>query len=323
MGTTLPKVRRRRRSRAVVVPTIVALVVLATATSMALADDLDELRGRSDELEDELDATVVEEERLIGEIARTEEDLERLEQQEEELKERAAELDAALEDRAREMFIRGAGADLELVLASQGPEAAVERAALVEALQTRERASLEEATAARRSLDQVTQLAEQRREELTELTAELEQRASELENELGTVRTQVDALESLAARQREIDQGDQQGTYACPLDPGVTRFTDSWGAPRSGGRSHKGTDIMGPMGSPVYAFTDGVIARHSSGGLGGLSIYLRGDDGQTYYYAHLQGYADAGAVGNRVEAGEQIAYNGDTGNARGGAPHVH
>jgi len=80
---------------------------------------------------------------------------------------------------------------------------------------------------------------------------------------------------------------------------------------------------MGPMGAPVYAFTDGVIERHSDSRLGGISLYLRGADGSTYFYTHLQGYAEAGAVGARVSAGEHIAFNGDTGNARGGAPHIH
>ena len=133
----------------------------------------------------------------------------------------------------------------------------------------------------------------------------------------------MSALEAIAARQRTIDRGSQQGVYACPLDPGVTHFIDSWGFPRSGGRSHKGTDIMGPMGSPVDACTGGVISRHSNSRLGGISLYLRGDDGNTYVDTHLQGFADAGAVGTRVEAGEHIADNGNTGNARGGAPHIH
>ncbi len=59
----------------------------------------------------------------------------------------------------------------------------------------------------------------------------------------------------------------------------------------------------------------------SSGGLGGLSVYLWGDDGNEYYYAHMSGFNVS--QGQRVSAGQTIAYVGNTGNARGGAPHIH
>ena len=102
----------------------------------------------------------------------------------------------------------------------------------------------------------------------------------------------------------------------CPF-PGSS-FTDSWGAPRSGGRRHKGTDMMGPMGAPAYAVTSGSVS-FSSGGLAGKAAWLRGSDGNLYFYAHLSGFGDGGSVSQ----GTVIGYNGNTGNASGGAPHVH
>ena len=107
---------------------------------------------------------------------------------------------------------------------------------------------------------------------------------------------------------------------SCPVSKPFS-FIDSWGAPRSGGRSHKGTDIMNPMGNQVHAIVDGVISRQSSSSLGGISLYLQGDDGNEYYYAHLSKYASR--AGQRVKAGELIAYNGATGNAAWSGPHVH
>ena len=310
-------------SRRAVSAVVAAVAVLLVSTTVVGAEQLDAARDRADGLRDQLEHTTGEYERLTGEVAATEDEIERLEAEAVGLEARSSELDATLEQRAREVFVRGAAADLELLLAAEGPEAAVQRAALVAALQRRERADLEAAVAARTALDQISVLTEQRREDLDRLTAQLAARADELADDLDRAEAQVDELEARAARQRAIDRGGQQGTYACPLSPAVTHFIDSWGFPRSGGRSHQGTDIMGPMGSPVYAFTDGVVSRHSNSRLGGISLYLRGDDGQTYFYAHLQGYAPAGAVGNRVEAGEHIAYNGNSGNARGGAPHIH
>jgi murein DD-endopeptidase MepM/ murein hydrolase activator NlpD len=106
---------------------------------------------------------------------------------------------------------------------------------------------------------------------------------------------------------------------SCPVGaPNVV--TNSFGAPRGGGtRRHQGNDIMASHGRPIYAVNAGTITRTGSGGLGGNSIYLW--DGSTeYYYAHL---AQISVRGGRVSAGQQIGTNGDTGNARGGAPHLH
>ena len=98
-------------------------------------------------------------------------------------------------------------------------------------------------------------------------------------------------------------------------------YVDTWGAARSGGRSHQGTDVMAPHGARVYAFVNGVVSRESSSANGGIQLYLQGDNGVEYFYAHLSGYAVS--TGTRVRAGQLIAYNGQTGNAAATAPHVH
>jgi murein DD-endopeptidase MepM/ murein hydrolase activator NlpD len=107
---------------------------------------------------------------------------------------------------------------------------------------------------------------------------------------------------------------------ACILERPYT-YVDSWGAARSGGRSHQGTDVMAPHGARVFAFVNGVVSRESSSANGGIQLYLQGDNGVEYFYAHLSGYAVS--TGTRVRAGQLIAYNGQTGNAAATAPHVH
>ncbi|HSO53958.1 MAG TPA: M23 family metallopeptidase, partial [Actinomycetes bacterium] len=107
---------------------------------------------------------------------------------------------------------------------------------------------------------------------------------------------------------------------ACILERPYS-YVDSWGAPRSGGRSHQGTDVMAPHGARAFAFVNGVVSRESTSSNGGIQLYLQGDNGVEYFYAHLSGYAVS--TGARVRAGQLIAYNGQTGNAQYTAPHVH
>lgn len=109
---------------------------------------------------------------------------------------------------------------------------------------------------------------------------------------------------------------------ACPVNA-ATSFTDSWGAPRSGGRSHKGVDMMAARGAPLVAIESGVITRTSNSSLGGISIYLAGASGNRYYYAHLDSLADGVRGGMSVSVGDLIGYNGSSGNASFAAPHLH
>jgi murein DD-endopeptidase MepM/ murein hydrolase activator NlpD len=107
--------------------------------------------------------------------------------------------------------------------------------------------------------------------------------------------------------------------YVCPVR-GRTDFTDTWGDVRPGGRRHQGTDVLAAYGAPVVAVTSGVIhTAYSSSG--GISLYLRGTDGDEYFYAHNS--RNVAADGERVQTGDLIAYVGTTGNARGGPAHVH
>ncbi|MDQ3453181.1 MAG: M23 family metallopeptidase [Actinomycetota bacterium] len=79
---------------------------------------------------------------------------------------------------------------------------------------------------------------------------------------------------------------------------------------------------MAPHGTPSYAYEDGIISRLEGSSLGGISLYLEGASGASYYYTHLSGYAADASVGKTVSAGELIAYVGDTGNAAG-ISHLH
>lgn len=111
--------------------------------------------------------------------------------------------------------------------------------------------------------------------------------------------------------------------FPVPLPHDVT-FADSWHACRDGcDRRHKGNDIMAAEGAPLVAVESGIIAKvdDTDDGLGGLTVWLRGDSGVAYYYAHNS--ENLVTKGQRVARGQMIARVGHTGNARTTPPHVH
>ena len=133
-------------------------------------------------------------------------------------------------------------------------------------------------------------------------------------------REQIAKLFSISRTSGATGGGRSVGLAACPVGhPNIV--TNSFGAPRGGGtRRHQGNDIMADHGIGIYAVNGGRITRTGSGGLGGLSVYLW-DGSNEYYYAHLSEISVSS--GQTVSGGQRIGSNGDTGNASGGAPHLH
>ncbi|WP_420611947.1 peptidoglycan DD-metalloendopeptidase family protein [Candidatus Spongiisocius sp.] len=119
-----------------------------------------------------------------------------------------------------------------------------------------------------------------------------------------------------------VTPADPGGAMACPVD-GFHSFSDTWGAPRSGGRRHEGVDMLADRGTPVVAVEDGTIHRMSNTSRGGIAVWLDGIGGDRYYYAHLDAWAAGLAVGQMVSRGEQIGTVGTTGNAPAHIPHLH
>jgi len=137
-----------------------------------------------------------------------------------------------------------------------------------------------------------------------------------------TVTNALDA--NTAAALGLIPPLEQLGLPAMKVFPmqGRCSFVDSWGEPRSGGRRHEGTDIIGARGLAIYAVVDGVISKAYTGLLlGGNSLRLTMPDGTYFFYSHLDSFAPGIAAGVPVRAGQVIGYNGSTGNA--GSPHLH
>lgn len=116
-------------------------------------------------------------------------------------------------------------------------------------------------------------------------------------------------------------------------------FSDTYGAARSGGRSHEGTDIMVEQMTPLVAAVSGrvtYLVEHDQGW--GLAIYIEDNEGYSYRYLHINndtpGTDDGKEIrsyafpknivrGARVTAGQVVAFAGDSGNAEWVAHHLH
>ena len=97
-------------------------------------------------------------------------------------------------------------------------------------------------------------------------------------------------------------------------------ISNSYGTPRPGYRRHMGNDIFAKRGTPVIAPIGGKLT-FANGKVAGNAFYIAGDDGRTYYGAHLHAFAVEGE--GRVEQGQVIGTVGRTGNAEGTPAHLH
>lgn len=153
---------------------------------------------------------------------------------------------------------------------------------------------------------------QERRRELERQRAEEQRKREEAER-----RKQEENSSTTTTIQRDpVIIGD--GTLLCPI-AGLTHFSDTWGAARSGGRRHQGVDMFAERGTPVVAVVGGSL-RLSSSRLGGNGFWLTGDDGNTYFGSHLDSLV---GISGRVESGTVIGTVGNTGNARYTSPHLH
>ena len=157
--------------------------------------------------------------------------------------------------------------------------------------------------------------------ELASAQSEITTRRAERDAAATLVADSTKALAAYRAHSRAFAAG-----FTFPVTGAVT-FDDSWGYSRMPGTLsahwHEGTDIMSPAGTPLVACETGVIDKIDTNTLGGQSLWILGLSGTRYYYAHLSAYADGLTVGQPVTAGQVVGAVGTTGNAAGGAAHLH
>ena len=321
----------------------VLLAVLSTvffSVRPAGGQSLETLEDRMGELQEDLDATTREIEEL-----RTEEDalLTRIRELDARIGEIESNNEALLKrvvKRARSLYMGGSVGMLESLLSAE------DMGELSDELEYATRVSDTDTSLFVRysriadELRVVRKEAEQRADELAQVEESLAERTDELQDRFRDASDDYEALkkELAAAAAREAREETAQTSVSapvpggnsapppisadgktCPVD-GPNSFIDSWGYPRSGGRTHEGTDIMAAEGTSVVAITDGAITYAGYGSSAGNWLVLSGSDGHDYWYLHNR---ENIVTGGSVKVGEQIATVGNTGNASGGAPHVH
>ena len=84
---------------------------------------------------------------------------------------------------------------------------------------------------------------------------------------------------------------------------------------------HQGCDIVAAESTELYAAERGVITQINASTLGGNGLWMKGESGTAYYYAHLSAYEPHLKVGQLVEGGDLVGFVGHTGDAYG--PHLH
>ena len=254
-----------------------------------------------------------------------------------------ARIQSEIEAQAVELYMRGGFTTPGIILSASSVDEIMTTSEFLTAAATGGKQSVDDLVAARNELDRLNLDLDETRGELEvledqrlgaknaqESAMNSEQAAhSKLSENCRVLSAKYDseqAAKAAAAKRRASAAGQrasgsiQVGSFICPLTPGRTSFSDTWGAPRSGGRAHKGVDLMAAFNEPVYAVAAGTIITRSSA-LGGNTIYLVANNGVAYYYAHLAGYNVSS--GQSVAQGKTIAFNGSSGNASGAAPHVH
>lgn len=166
------------------------------------------------------------------------------------------------------------------------------------------------------------------REQVQAEGVKLQQALATATAELSRLQEEKAREDALAAARAARSSGKGSGAdfpvdgLVCPVK-GPVSFSNDFGDARYGGgyHTHKGTDIMASHGTPAVAITSGTVFKVGSNKLGGLRLWISGDNGIDYYYAHNS--KNIASDGQHVAAGAVVALVGNSGDASGGPSHVH
>ena len=264
----------------------------------------------------------------------------------------------AMANRAVRLYKRGSYGALTSVLTSGTVAEALERTALVRAINRADNAVIEQVTITQTAISAQRKQLKVEQEELgrvaarqREITAEAEKLRNDRALALAATSAKVQALqghetelqeesreiaalarraERVAAAQAASRAAAAPASAAAPVSSAPAPTAGSgWSWPARGpvtsgfgyrwGRMHEGIDIGAPMNAPTYAAAGGTVTYAGSmGGYGNLVLIDHGNGTVTAYAHHTSILV---GVGSRVSGGQQIGTIGVTGNVTG--PHMH
>jgi len=106
---------------------------------------------------------------------------------------------------------------------------------------------------------------------------------------------------------------------------GPSGYGDTFGAPRSDvpGGWHHGDDIFAPLGAPLLAVANGTVFSVGHEKIGGNRLWLQDKAGKPVLLRAPLAYTPLARNGTQVKAGDVLGFVGNTGDAAGGAYHLH
>lgn len=300
-----------------------ALLLATLPVAAQGQSSISDAKARLEQIEAELDAVTARVQRLDGAGHELEHRIETARARRARALQRLRVLQRQAIERADALYRSGGTDMIEALFSAQTFGELSERAEIMSRLSIGDAEVFIELSRTKLELERLARQLEQDSQALAAVQQDLEDEAARLQAHFEAVQDEYQSLlDELAAQQSASAPAARlaasSGGMACPV-AGPRSFINDWGFPRSGGRTHQGTDIMAPAGTPVVAIVSGTVQDMGYGSSAGYWQILYGDDGNSYWYMHNSENLRSGRVG----AGEQIATVGNTGNAAGGPTHLH
>jgi murein DD-endopeptidase MepM/ murein hydrolase activator NlpD len=285
-----------------------------------LADELDAAKDRLEAARAELTRVTGLWQETEARLARAQDAASEAQAKIDHLQGELARISETLNDRVAAAFMSGGSSSLGAILTSDSIQDATDRLQYTQSvvqgdadLATRVAVTAEELRRQRARLRQAAQLEARAVAELEVERAQIDDRVRRLNDVVQELETELEASQTVSLTAGSISITGTGAIQTCPV-AGPTSFVDSFGDPRSGGRSHEGIDLIAAYGTPVVAVGPGTAS--TAGSIGGLGVVVQHDSGGDWtFYAHLSTYGSLG----RVSAGTVIGYVGP-GN---GVNHLH
>lgn len=197
---------------------------------------------------------------------------------------------------------------------------------------------------------------EESRKEIEKTQLTLEEKRAQADEILITLKADADALadkqaqlaeeeakllDAMAKKEDEIDEAKLREWYATSVPPGTGNTVNgiTWVMPtvyrgvsspfgwrndpmRPGKQEyHRGVDLPGPRGTPIYATRGGQVTDAGYNDIMGNYVWINHGDGYKSVYMHMDHYSLTVKTGDYVVAGQQIGKMGTTGSSTG--YHLH